>query len=266
GAFTGATSAHTGKFREAHGGTLFLDEVGELTPELQVKLLRAIQEGEVDPVGAKRPSKVDIRIVSATNRDMITMVQDGSFREDLYYRLNVFPILVPPLRKRRGDIAPLVRHITARLCLEEGRREISGIRRDALAMLEAQDWPGNVRQLENALFRAVILCEGDELTVDDFPHFAPTKTAAEQAGSVTLTETPAASAPQFAMLPMLDDAGNVVALNDMEEAMIRFAIHQHGGRMTRVARSLGIGRSTLYRKLKEMGIDANEPEVAQTAG
>ncbi len=136
---------------EAHGGTLFLDEVGELPPEMQVKLLRAIQEGEIDPVGARRPQKVDIRLISATNQNLIELVKRGKFREDLYYRLNVFPITVPALRNRREDIPDLARMFLARFAAEEGK-PIRGMSSEAAALLQRYDWPGNVRQLENAMF------------------------------------------------------------------------------------------------------------------
>src|SRR4051794_39338945 len=171
GAFTGATDRHVGKFVEAHGGTLFLDEVGELPLDLQVKLLRAIQEGEVDPVGAKRPVKTDFRLISATNQNLIELVKQGRFREDLYYRLHVFPILMPPLRSRREDIPDLARHFMARFAAEEGRK-LRSITPEALALLSAYDWPGNVRQLENVMFRAVVLADGDELGVTEFPQIA----------------------------------------------------------------------------------------------
>ena len=171
GAFTGATSRHLGKFQEADGGTLFLDEVAELPLDMQVKLLRAIQEGEIDPVGARKPVKVNIRLVSATNRNMIEMVKAGQFREDLYYRLNVFPIMVPPLRDRKEDIPALVDHFITRFAAEEGRK-VRGIAPDALALLRAYAWPGNVRQLENTVFRAIVLCEGDTLEIEDFPQIA----------------------------------------------------------------------------------------------
>jgi DNA-binding NtrC family response regulator len=167
GAFTGATEKHAGKFLEADGGTLFLDEVGELPPEAQVKLLRAIQEGEIDPVGGKRPVQVDIRVISATNTNLIDLVKRGLFREDLYYRLGVFPIGLPPLRARRTDIRALARSFLARFAAEEGRA-IRSISPAAIALLEEHPWPGNVRQLENAIFRAVVLAEGDELTVAEF--------------------------------------------------------------------------------------------------
>src|ERR1700716_2261509 len=171
GSFTGATERHMGKFLEASGGTLFLDEVGELPLAAQVKLLRALQEGEVDPVGAKKPVKVDVRIMSATNRDLIAEVRTGRFREDLYYRLCVFPVSVPPLRERTEDIPHLVRHFLLRFAAEEGKR-VRSLSAEALALLTAFSWPGNVRQLENAIFRSVVLAEGDTIGVDEFPQIA----------------------------------------------------------------------------------------------
>src|SRR6266567_2730552 len=171
GAFTGATEKHTGKFVEASGGTLFLDEIGELPPAAQVKLLRAIQEGQVEPVGGKKPIKVDVRIISATNRNLIADVKTGRFREDLFYRLHVFPITVPPLRERPEDIADLVRHFLIRFAAEEGKR-IRAVTGEALSLLNAHPWPGNVRQLENAVFRAVVLADGDEVGANEFPQLA----------------------------------------------------------------------------------------------
>ena len=171
GSFTGATERHVGKFVEASGGTLFLDEVGELPAAAQVKLLRAIQEGEVEPVGARKAVKVDVRIVSATNRDLIADVKAGRFREDLFYRLHVFPITVPPLRDRPADIPALTRHFLARFAAEEGKR-IRLITPEALRMLAAFHWPGNIRQLENTLFRAVVLAEGDTIGLAEFPQIS----------------------------------------------------------------------------------------------
>jgi len=181
GSFTGATERHVGKFAEASGGTLFLDEVGELPAAAQVKLLRAIQEGEVEPVGARKSIKVDVRIVSATNRDLIADVKSGRFREDLFYRLHVFPITVPPLRERPGDIPALARHFLARFSAEEGKR-IRVIMPEALRLLTAFPWPGNIRQLENTMFRAVVLAEGDGLGLAEFPQIAaqiPTRSDAQ---------------------------------------------------------------------------------------
>jgi len=279
GAFTGATERHTGKFIEATGGTLFLDEVGELPPAVQVKLLRAIQEGEVEPVGARKPVKVDVRIVSATNRNLIADVKNGRFREDLFYRLHVFPISVPPLRARAEDIPDLVRHFLARFAAEEGKR-IRAVSAEALALLANHRWPGNVRQLENAVFRAVVLAEGDTIGVDEFP-----QVAAQVANPSAVTMVPDAApravveVPQFidigpstapglqaGTLGVLDSEGEVRPLEEIEADAIRFAITHYRGQMSEVARRLRIGRSTLYRKLEFLGLDdkdgANHDEPA----
>lgn len=266
GAFTGATEKHAGKFLEANGGTLFLDEVGELPLETQVKLLRALQEGEIDPVGGKRSIKVDIRLISATNQNLIELVKRGAFREDLYYRLNVFPISIPPLRSRRDDIPDLARRFTARFAAEEGRK-LRGMSSEAVSLLTRYNWPGNVRQLENAVFRAVVLAEGDELTVAEFPQIA----AQVDGFDVRIPPAPAA-APLTTqkeivrievrdpnVLRLLDENGNVRRLEDMEAESIRFALAHYRGQMSEMARRLGIGRSTLYRKMKDYGLnDPNE--------
>ncbi|MDF2117784.1 sigma-54 dependent transcriptional regulator [Roseiarcaceae bacterium H3SJ34-1] len=267
GAFTGATEKHAGKFLEANGGTLFLDEVGELPLETQVKLLRALQEGEIDPVGGKRSVKVDIRLISATNQNLIELVKRGAFREDLYYRLNVFPISIPPLRNRRVDIPDLARRFAARFAAEEGRK-LRGLSAEALALISRYDWPGNVRQLENAIFRAVVLVEGDELTVAEFPQIA----AQVEGFDVRIPPAPVSSplppAPQKEIvriemrdpnvLRLLDENGNVRRLEDMEAETIRFALVHYRGQMSEMARRLGIGRSTLYRKMKDHGL--NDPD------
>ncbi len=269
GSFTGATEKHAGKFVEANGGTLFLDEVGDLPLDVQVKLLRAVQSGEVDPVGSRQTVKVDIRLISATHRDLLQRVKDGLFREDLYYRLNVFPIHVPPLRQRREDIASLVAQFVNDVVPERVGRRLKGVSADALRLLEAHDWPGNVRQLENAICRAAVLCEGDVLTAEDFPQVRA------QMGDLALADMPVPAhggdrperqAPATAALAApvdavraLDDRGNVRQLADVERDMIRFAVDRYSGQMSEVARRLGIGRSTLYRKLKEYGIDPDEP-------
>src|SRR5436305_1803906 len=273
GSFTGATEKHTGKFVEASGGTLFLDEVGELPPAAQVKLLRAIQEGQVDPVGAKKPVKVDVRIISATNRNLIADVKTGRFREDLFYRLHVFPITVPPLRERPEDIPDLVRHFLVRFAAEEGKR-IRAVSADALSVLNAHPWPGNVRKLENAVFRAVVLADGDEIGLDEFPQLAlsgrmtaPAITPADEtpheriAAPLILEEAPAmiphaAPAPSTDALPLVDASGQVRPLEELEADVIRFAIARYRGQMSEVARRLRIGRSTLYRKLDDLGLGA----------
>ncbi|HZP20170.1 MAG TPA: sigma-54 dependent transcriptional regulator [Bauldia sp.] len=266
GAFTGANEKHAGRFREAHGGTLFLDEVGELPPEVQVKLLRALQDGEIDPVGARRPVRVDFRLISATNRSLIDLVKTGRFREDLYYRLNVFPIRVPPLRERRDDIPELVRHFTARFAAEEGKSFIRGVTAEALQLLMRHDWPGNIRQLENAVFRAVVLADDAMLTAREFPQIAAqlgdraapiaeeTEAIPAEIGPISLESAPQTHASAPAAVTPFTDEGDVRPLADVEADMIRLALERYGGRMTLIARKLGIGRSTLYRKLKELGL------------
>src|SRR5437764_4135317 len=171
GAFTGATERHTGKFVEAHGGTLFLDEISELPLTAQVKLLRALQEGAVEAVGARKPVKVDVRIISATNRKLLDRVKGGQFREDLFYRLHVLPLTIPPLRSRREDIPHLLRHFLARFAAEENRT-VSGISGEAMAHLSHLDWPGNIRQIENAVYSAVVMSESDQFGLADFPLLA----------------------------------------------------------------------------------------------
>lgn len=251
GAFTGAFERKIGRFQEADGGTLFLDEIGEMPLEAQVKLLRVVQSGEVQPIGARHPVQVDVRVIAATNKTLLTEVEEGRFREDLYYRLNVVQVTIPPLRDRAGDIAPLARHLLARVAEQPGLRPL-GITDDALALLASYDWPGNVRQLQNALFRAAVLCDGDALTRADFPQIA--QLAGGRSGSGAGVHGGAA---QGAGVTLYRADGNLRALEEIEADVIRLAIGHYRGRMTEVARRLGIGRSTLYRKLGELGIDQN---------
>jgi DNA-binding NtrC family response regulator len=262
GAFTGATERHMGKFVEAHGGTLFLDEVGELPLAAQVKLLRALQEGTVEAVGGRKPVKVDVRIISATNRKLLDLVKAGQFREDLFYRLHVLPLTIPPLRQRREDIPHLLRHFLARFCAEENR-QIIAISGEAMAHLSQLDWPGNIRQLENAMYRAVVMSEGDQLGLADFPQTAAHAPAANQHAEplvvapttapamVSGNEIPIAPLSAAGSLAMLTSAGEVRPLDELENEIIRFAISHYRGQMSEVARRLKIGRSTLYRKLDE---------------
>jgi DNA-binding NtrC family response regulator len=290
GSFTGATERHTGKFIEASGGTLFLDEVGELPPAAQVKLLRAIQEGEVEPVGARKPVKVDIRLISATNRNLIADVKAGRFREDLFYRLHVFPIAVPPLRERPADIPALARHFLARFAAEEGKR-IRVLTPEALRLLAAFQWPGNIRQLENAVFRAVVLTETDTVGVEEFPQISNHVTAlaaplvADQGAEaaaleefepalipLAFDEKPATAASQQLaaappaedvvgdVLALLDAEGEVRPLDAIESDLIRYAVTHYRGQMSEVARRLQIGRSTLYRKLDALGLNGERSE------
>ena len=278
GSFTGAVDKRIGKFQEADGGTLFLDEVGELPLEAQVKLLRALQEGEIDPVGSKKPVKVNFRLISATNRDMIQQVKDGKFREDLYYRLNVFPIFVPPLRERLDDVPQLARHFAQRFAAEEGKR-ISGFTDNAMRLLQAYTWPGNVRQLENAVFRAVVLSDSAELTVSEFPQIAahvdgfdaeipaapsllqkapaytgPALLGAENTVPHTIELRSAGQGSSLGIPAMAED-GEMRTLEAMEADMIRLALGRYRGHMTEVAKRLNIGRSTLYRKMQEYGLE-----------
>jgi DNA-binding NtrC family response regulator len=265
GSFTGATEKHIGKFVEANGGTLFLDEIGELPLEAQVKLLRAIQEGEVDPVGGRKSIRVDIRIISATNKSLLDQVKQGSFREDLYYRLNVFPITLPPLRARREDIPDLARGFLARFSAEEGKK-IRGFTSETQALITRYDWPGNVRQLENAMFRAVVLSDGDELTIADFPQIA----AHMDGFDVRIPPAPAtptfsnatSEPPRIIQVPVRDpnaldllEGTDMRKLEELERDIIKFALEHYRGHMSEVSRKLGIGRSTLYRKLKDYGLD-----------
>lgn len=282
GSFTGATEKHVGKFVEADGGTLFLDEVSELPLDAQVKLLRAIQEGEVDPVGGKKSIKVDIRLISATNRNMMELVREGKFREDLYYRLNVFPITLPPVRDRLEDVPHLVKHFITRFAAEEGKR-IDSIAPDAVALLQRYQWPGNVRQIENVIFRAIVLADKAQLSYEEFPQIA-----VQVAAQDGMTELPpevlpndligkpatelAAPAPVYggeagpaAPMPVefsnpgnitaINDGGEIRALEEIEADLIKLALDHYKGHMSEVARRLGIGRSTLYRKVRELGLE-----------
>ena len=271
GAFTGATERHQGKFVEASGGTLFLDEIGELPPSAQVKLLRAIQEGEVDPVGGKRSVRVDIRLISATNKSLLDLVKDGAFREDLYYRLNVFPMTLPPLRARREDIPDLARAFLARFAAEEGKR-VRAIASEAMALLTRYPWPGNVRQLENAMFRAVVLADGDELTIAEFPQIAfqvdgfdiripPAPAVSEAAATAPVREIVRVEVRDPNALSLTGEDGGIRTLEQLEAEVIRFALNHYRGHMSEVSRRLGIGRSTLYRKLKDLGLE-DEAEAA----
>ncbi|QFY61290.1 sigma-54-dependent Fis family transcriptional regulator [Rhizobium grahamii] len=286
GAFTGATEKHIGKFMEADGGTIFLDEIGDLPLEVQVKLLRAVQQGEIETVGARTAYKVNVRLISATNKDLIEEVKNGHFREDLYYRLNVFPITIPALRKRKEDIPHLVRVFTERFSSEQKHGQRMTVSSGALALLTAYDWPGNIRQLENAIFRAVVLAEGSELTEGDFPQIAAQlpeydvvdhlALVADNTASTRLSELSPVdySVPQSVAdhlvaritetpdnaIASTNPSGDVRKLADVEEELIRFALKFYRGQMSQVARKLGIGRSTLYRKLKDYGIDPDNPQ------
>ena len=267
GSFTGANAKHIGKFQEASGGTIFLDEVGELPADMQVKLLRVLQEGEVDPIGSKRPVKVDVRVISATNRDLGEEVKENRFREDLFYRLNVFPIEVPALRERREDIPALIEHFIRRYNAEE-RRDVRGVRHEVLEVLQSHNWPGNVRQLENTVFRAVVLAEGAYLSTDDFPvlaadfaeagiHAGPPVLEGEgipfDAGVGDVSGDPSGLSSDA--VSIFDREGHLRSLQEIEKDLIELAIETYEGKMSEIARRLGMGRSTLYRKLREHDLE-----------
>ena len=241
---------------------------------MQVKLLRALQEGEVDAVGSRRPTKVDVRIVSATNRDLAEQVKAGNFREDLYYRLNVFPVDVPSLRERREDIPALVSHFISRFNASENR-DVETASEETLQMLCAFDWPGNVRQLENAVFRAVILCEGDTLQPHDFPQISGIMPEMVDLPPVPKRVPPANDLPAADSEPraevmaapaspvtIKDEEGELRPLTDIERDIIEYAIDFYQGHMSEVSRRLGIGRSTLYRKIREYELDGEENRKA----
>ncbi len=232
GAFTGAVTSRKGRFQSANGGTLFLDEIGELRPELQAKLLRVLQEGEVEPVGADRPEKVDVRIVAATNRDLREEIAAGRFREDLFYRLSVIPLHLPPLRERKEDIPALVAHFLRKLGAPPGVR----FSERALAAMQAYDWPGNIRELQNAVERCVILRRGE--VIDDWrPPLASQGSGAANGG----------------LVPDIPDEG--ISLEEVEKELIRKALAKSGGNRSEAARLLRIPRHVLIYRLEKFGID-----------
>ena len=234
GAFTGATTEKKGLFEQADGGTLFLDEVGELLQTSQVKLLRALQDGEVRAVGSNTSVRVDVRIISATNRDLRRAMQEGLFREDLYYRLNVFQIEVPPLRERREDIPLLAAYFLDRYA-QRMNKAVSGFSEEAQYLLMRYRYPGNVRELENAIQRAVALAEGNLIRPEDFPR--PFREA----------EQPKIEGPKGAV-----EMPDGLTLEAVEAIYIQRTMEQVAGNASEAARRLGISRSTLWRKLKKL--------------
>jgi transcriptional regulator with PAS, ATPase and Fis domain len=239
GAFTGAVGNRVGRFEQAHKGTLFLDEVGTMGAPLQMKLLRALQEREVERVGDSRPIKVDVRVIAATNSELAKLVSEGRFREDLYYRLNVIPVHLPPLRDRREDIPLLVQHFLERFCRElNPPRPAMTVSQQAIRQLMAYGWPGNVRQLENALERAIALGAGrTQIELSDLPP--------------DVQEQGEASSPESFVLPEdgIDFAEYVGAV---ERELIRQSLERTGGNKGRAAQLLSLKRTTLVEKLKRM--------------
>jgi DNA-binding NtrC family response regulator len=238
GAFTGATGTHRGRFEQAHTGTLFLDEVGEMGPGTQAALLRTLQERTVRRVGGTRDVPVDVRIVCATHRDLDEEVQKGRFREDLYYRLVVYPLVVPPLRERLEDIPGLFRHFLDRLAADTGR-EVQRIEPAAFEALMAHRWPGNVRELMNVTHRALLAVEGDELRLGHLP-------PAIREGALPSLPAPETNGHG------LNGSLPVMPLRELEKKAIRGALEATHGNVSEAARLLGIGRATVYRRLAEM--------------
>jgi DNA-binding NtrC family response regulator len=236
GAYTGATHDRAGRFEAADGGTIFLDEVAEVPEHTQVKLLRVLQNREVERVGENRPRAVDVRMIAATNADLDERVRKGSFREDFYFRLKVITLRLPPLRERRGDIVSLAEHFRALYAARHGR-EVGGFTPQALAVLREHRWPGNVRELENCVEAAVVLTEGSRIDVGDLP--------VEIGGGHRAEDLPEAEEGEMIRIP----AGT--PLPDVERRMILDALERTGGNKTAAARILGIGLRTLYRKLEQ---------------
>ncbi|MBK0399253.1 sigma-54-dependent Fis family transcriptional regulator [Limibaculum sp. M0105] len=254
GAFAGATERRPGKFQEASGGTLFLDEVGELPMPAQVKLLRAIQTGEIDPVGATGSFRVDIRLISTTNRDLRAMVAKGTFREDLYYRLSVFPLTLPPLRERRADISGLAEMFLARY-RGAAQVRLQGFSQAAIEAMRRADWPGNVRQLENVIHRAVVLADGPLIRPEHLVGLDSTSTEVTEKAHVNGNGNGhRMHTPEIGVDILQRPDGHTRTLAEIEAEVIRRALGQYRGRMAEVARRLGIGRSTLYRKLDDYDI------------
>lgn len=234
GAFTGAVSKALGKFQEAGGGTIFLDEIGEMPLNAQVKLLRVLQQGEVDPVGASGSVPINVRVISATNCNLAEDIKSGSFREDLYFRLNVLHVDMPPLRFRKDDIPMIATNFINRLCASNQLfpKEINEM---AMAKLQSHNWDGNVRELENVINRAMAVCENDVLMPDDF--------------SFTLPVYNNEKRQEHSVISLLYEDGSFKTFKDLEQEIISMAIDHHAGNMSQTARVIGIAKSTLYNKL-----------------
>lgn len=236
GAFTGAVTKSLGKCREAEGGTLFLDEIGELKLDMQVKLLRLLQQGEIEPVGSNKTVKVDIRVISATNRTLEELIADGRFREDLYYRLQGFPLYIPSLRARRRDIVPLAEHLLQKIAERENRSHLK-LSKDAKAWIKRYDWPGNIRELQHVLARAVLMEESDMLEEASLSGWAQPQIA----HNMVVPENIALMTPQ----------GHAKALSQLEREIVGATMKRCKQHVGQAAAALGIGQSTLYKKLRK---------------
>jgi nitrogen regulation protein NR(I) len=266
GAFTGAVGSKPGRFELAHGGTLFLDEIGEIPTEMQVKLLRVLQESEFERVGGIKTIKVDVRLLTATNRDLAAEITTGSFREDLYYRLNVVPIHLPALRERRQDIPLLVDHFIARFN-ERLKKQITGAEPEAIEKLVAHNWPGNIRELENVIERTILFCEGPEICVEDLPpeiSGLPASSSSASLPEVNVAPPVVVTAPTASAVPPVgEEVGSLkeavrAETERVERELIQRALDETGGNVTQAARKLQISRKSLQTKMKELGLRDRE--------
>ena len=251
GAFTGAIRDKQGRFELADGGTIFLDEIDTFSPALQVKLLRVLQERAFERVGDSRTMKVDVRVIAATNRRLTDLVKQGAFREDLFYRINVIAMRLPPLRDRRSDLPLLIRHFIGR-STQAMNKSIQGIEKEAMVLLERYSWPGNIRQLENTIERAVILTQNSTLSVEDFPDELFASSAAPNAPGDDVIPAAASGAPP--MTASEEGAALKDALKLPERELILKVLHEVRWNRSEAAKRLGIHRSTLYHKIRQLGI------------
>src|SRR4051812_28929610 len=261
GSFTGAVDNRTGRFEAAHTGSIFLDEINSTTPKLQVKLLRVLQEGEFERVGDIRTVKVDTRIIAATNRDLLDEIDAGRFREDLYYRLNVVPIYLPPLRERREDIGALVDFFLKRYA-DQNRKEVRRVHPEAMRLLRDHDWPGNVRELQNYVERAVILGAGAELTVEHLPPqlrggSTPRPIRATRGGDLNALTSELVRQGTRAAGPQANDLHNRI-VGQVERELIQQVLQACERVQIKAAARLGINRNTLHKKLAEFRLDGQE--------
>jgi DNA-binding NtrC family response regulator len=240
GSFTGAAQRHTGKFEQAHRGTLFLDEIGDMPPAMQAKLLRVLEEGEVERIGADKPTSVDVRVVVATHRNLEQLVESGGFRRDLYHRVVVFPVELPPLRKRREDLPALVEHFARQVSAQNGWKP-AGFSDAAIDALKQYAWPGNIRELRNVVERLLLLA-GEKVMAEDVP--------------VALPASHATAAAAFDGGPAQETSGPLAQrVLAFERAAVLAELERHGRRITQTAKALGLERSHLYKKCQQLGID-----------
>jgi two-component system, NtrC family, nitrogen regulation response regulator GlnG len=259
GAFTDAKERRLGKFELAHGGTLYLDEIGDMPLELQTKLLRALQERTIERLGGHEPIRIDVRVLAATNRELEALMRDGRFREDLYYRLNVVTLNLPPLRERRRDIALLVEHFLAKYAAELGE---CGVAPEALDRLVGHDWPGNVRELENVVQRAMVMATGGVILPEHLP-IGPVSAAASVAVDASLEEIIERKLVECVRGLREHASANLYDLmvGLVEKPLLRAVLRETGGNQVRAAQILGINRNTLRKKLTEHGIDPDSLEA-----